>query len=292
MAVLDAGLHRQPAALRHRIPRIQKQIQKHLLQLVLDAGDQRRRRAQLAPHFHLARHQLRLEQRQHIADDGVRDRPGAISSALEPVERDRLSSPLTIFAARNVCCSIFSSIRVLGSSGSALLSSICVKLEMPVSGVFTSCATPAASRPTDAILSEICSCSSRCTRSVTSSMMMMLPTVDMPNCPLGAFSGAVAMFTRSRSPALRRTARERDAVQRGAVRRLALGGAQRLDKRAVEHLFELVADGLGRRQAVDVGERAVPAKHAAVQILDHEPVIERLDDVLVELLQPLQLARP
>ena len=52
--------------------------------------------------------------------------------------RDRLSRPLTILAARNVWRSIFSSSRVRGSSGSALCSSICVKLEIPVSGVFTS----------------------------------------------------------------------------------------------------------------------------------------------------------
>ena len=45
--------------------------------------------------------------------------------------RARLRRPLTIFAARNVCRSIFSSTFVLGSSGSAPCRSICVKLEMP-----------------------------------------------------------------------------------------------------------------------------------------------------------------
>ena len=74
--------------------------------------------------------------------------------------RARLSRPLTIFAARNVWRSIFSSTCVFGSSGSVPCMSICTKLEMPVSGVFTSCATPAARRPMDAIFSEICSCSS------------------------------------------------------------------------------------------------------------------------------------
>ena len=48
---------------------------------------------------------------------------------------------------------------------------------MPVSGVLTSCATPAASKPIDAIFSEICSCSSSRTRSVTSSMSKIVPAV-------------------------------------------------------------------------------------------------------------------
>ena len=46
---------------------------------------------------------------------------GARSVAAWPPRRDRLSRPLTIFAARNVCRSIFSSSCVCGSSGSAPL---------------------------------------------------------------------------------------------------------------------------------------------------------------------------
>ena len=108
--------------------------------------------------------------------------------------RARFSSPLTIFAARNVCRSIFSSTFVVGSSGSAPSSSICVKLEMPVSGVLTSCATPAASRPIDAIFSEICSCSSSCTRVEMSSMMTIVPAI----APSESRSGVVARLTSSR----------------------------------------------------------------------------------------------
>ena len=92
--------------------------------------------------------------------------------------RARFRRPFTIFAARNVCRSIFSSTWVDGSSGCAFSSSICVKLEMPVNGVLTSCATPAASSPIDAIFSEICSCSSSCTRVEMSSTMTMLPTTS------------------------------------------------------------------------------------------------------------------
>ena len=81
-----------------------------------------------------------------------------------------------------------------GSSGSACCSSICVKLEMPVSGVLTSCATPAASRPIDAIFSEICSCSSSCTRLEMSSMTRMVPAI----APSESRSGVVATLTSSR----------------------------------------------------------------------------------------------
>ena len=128
-----------------------------------------RHRRQLAAHLDPADLELVLEQREHVGDDRVEiDRRCARSTGVPG--RDRFSRPLTIFAARNVCRSIFSSRAVCGSAGSAPSSSICVKLEMPVSGVLTSCATPAASRPIDAIFSEICSCSSSRTRSVMFSM--------------------------------------------------------------------------------------------------------------------------
>ena len=69
-----------------------------------------------------------------------------------------------------------------------------MKLEMPVSGVFTSCATPAASRPIDAIFSEIWSCSSSCTRDEMSSTITMVPAI----APSESRSGVVATFTSSR----------------------------------------------------------------------------------------------
>ena len=100
---------------------------------------------------------------------------GPRSLALGPPWRDRCSSPLTIFAARNVWRSIFSSSFVRWSAGSAPSSSICVKLAMPVSGVLTSCATPAASRPMDAIFSDTCSCFSSSTRAVMSSRISTEP---------------------------------------------------------------------------------------------------------------------
>ena len=73
-----------------------------------------------------------------------------------------------------------------------------MKLEMPVSGVFTSWATPAASRPIDAILSEICSCSSSCARAVTSSTMMTVPLSSRPP-PESDCNGTVVMLTSVRA---------------------------------------------------------------------------------------------
>ena len=40
---VDPGRHRQPAAARHRITRVEKQVQEDLLQLMLDAQDRDRR---------------------------------------------------------------------------------------------------------------------------------------------------------------------------------------------------------------------------------------------------------
>src|ERR1700760_2742213 len=49
---------------------------------------------------------------------------------------------------------------------------------MTASGVLTSCATPAASRPTEESFSACASCDSSCMRPVMSSTRMMRPTTD------------------------------------------------------------------------------------------------------------------
>ena len=69
---------------------------------------------------------------------------------------------------------------------------------MPVSGVFTSCATPAASSPSDAMRSDTRNCSSRWARAVTSSNITMVPAHSRPG--IGS-SGTVVTFTSSRVPA-------------------------------------------------------------------------------------------
>ena len=99
---------RQPAAARHRVARVEEQVQEHLLQLVLDAEHRHRRRRQLAPHLDAADLELVLEQREHVGDDRVEIDVHPFASPACP-GRDRFSRPLTILAARNVCRSIFSS---------------------------------------------------------------------------------------------------------------------------------------------------------------------------------------
>ena len=105
-----ARRNRQPAALGHRVAGVEEQIEKDLLQLVFDATHDDRRRAKLAPDLDLGHLELRLEQRRDVADDDVADRPGPFRLR---TGRARFSRLFTIFAARNVCCSIFSSSCVL-----------------------------------------------------------------------------------------------------------------------------------------------------------------------------------
>ena len=60
--------------------------------------------------------ELVLEQREHVGDDRVEVHRMSVPSRPYPAG-DSVSRPLTIFAARNVCFSIFSSSTVLGSAG-------------------------------------------------------------------------------------------------------------------------------------------------------------------------------
>ena len=165
---------RQPAALRHRVARVEEQVQEHLLQLVLDALHDRRRRRELLAHLDAAGLELVLEQRQHVVDDGV-DVARAAVDLRRPRQVQQAVDDLR--GAERLPLDLLEHLASSDRPGSAPSSSICVKLEMPVSGVFTSCATPAASRPIDAIFSEICSCSSSCTRVEMSSTMTIVPAI-------------------------------------------------------------------------------------------------------------------
>ena len=162
---------------------------------------------------------------------------------------------------------------------------------MPVSGVLTSCATPAASRPIEAIFSEICSCSSSCTRAVTSSTMTIVPTVVTPR-PSEARSGTTAALTIERCARVRvprATSGTRDSVAPAGASRRA--HANRLDERRVEDLVEPAARGLVARDAVCLLEGRVPAQNAIVEVDDEQTVVERFEDVLVERAHAIELDR-
>src|SRR3954466_2989903 len=66
-------------------------------------------------------------------------------------------------------------------------------------------------------------------------------------------------------------------------------GAKRFHERRVEQITEPPADRRLPCDAVEILERAVPANDLLVGIEDDEAVVERLEDVLVELAHPPEL---
>ena len=160
---------------------------------------------------------------------------------------------------------------------------------MPVSGVLTSCATPAASRPIAAIFSDSRSCSSRFARSVMSSMTMIQPAC----APSGVWNGAIAGVDEQRRACVavrrRRAARDRASCPRGDSRRAATSVSTngRLNS-AAEPAAR--APGRGRRR------RALPARRfqrstRSSRSTTTSAVGERLDDAVAELAEPLDLVR-
>jgi len=64
---------------------------------------------------------------------------------------------------------------------------------------------------------------------------------------------------------------------------------ERLDERLVEHLAERPPDRILASDAVKALQRAVPADDPFVEIEHGQAVVERLQDVLVELPHPAEL---
>jgi hypothetical protein len=83
--------HRHPTALRHRITRVQQQIQKHLLKLVLDASHDDGRVGQIFANLDPAHLELVFEQRENVRDGYVEidrahvaaRRPGEVEQAVD-----------------------------------------------------------------------------------------------------------------------------------------------------------------------------------------------------------------
>ena len=158
---------------------------------------------------------------------------------------------------------------------------------MPVSGVFTSWATPAASRPMEAIFSECWSCSSRRTRAVTSSRIRMVPQ------PLARahLEGGHRDVDHQAAP-----------VGRGQVQLVDVGdllvlaehqaAAQRLQEGRGEDLVEGAAQDLVAPLAVERLHGAVPAHDLALEVEHQDARVHALQDVLVVLGEALQLLAP
>ena len=159
---------------------------------------------------------------------------------------------------------------------------------MPVSGVLTSCATPAASRPMAAIFSDSRSCSSRLARSVMSSMTMIQPACA-PIGPLERRHREVDEQLALRRRCAGASGTRKSEVPRGRSRRAATSvstnGRRNSDA-------ERPADGA---RACHAGERfraPVPPQHAVVQIDHDQPVGQRLDDAVAELADALRSRWP
>ena len=109
--------------------------------------------------------------------------------------------------------------------------------------------------------------------------------------PSGVRSGAIAASTRSCRRASGCREVSGDTIQRGTLRLLAAGTIQAFDERRVEQVCQRLADRGVVRHAVDPLEGGVPPEHSIFEVEHHQPVVQRLNDVLVELSDPVDLGR-
>ena len=82
---------------------------------------------------------------------------------------------------------------------------------------------------------------------------------------------------------------ERHPVERRTCRVIPAGGAERLHELVVEDLHERPAHGRRTRDAVQLLEARFHRTMRSLRSSDDQAVVERLDDVLVELAQPREL---
>ena len=85
------------------------------------------------------------------------------------------------------------------------------------------------------------------------------------------------------------TSGERHTEERRAARVLPPLGAQRLDERRLEHVGQQSIDGVNPGHAVEGLERAIPADDPLGAVEHDQAVLERFEDVLVELAQAVEL---
>ena len=120
-------------------------------------------------------------------------------------------------------------------------------------------------------------------------MMTMVPTVATPLPSDGAqrHDGGVddqrlaARWRRAPVSGIRDSVAP-SGVSRRAARSASTNGASKTSSSGA-------ADGVGARHAVELLERAVPADDAVVEVDHQQAVVERLEDVLVERAQPIEL---
>src|SRR5579863_645453 len=144
-AVAIHGCNAQRPAIAHCVFGIQEQVQEHLLQTPRVPVDQRDLRAALILYLDPRDLELMLQECQRVRDNLVHidgRKFGAAGAGKIKQVVDNLGSP-------EVCRVIFSRSPAFCGSPCTCFDSICAYEEMTASGVFTSCATPAASNPMD-----------------------------------------------------------------------------------------------------------------------------------------------
>ena len=199
-----------------------------------------------------------------------------------PVVREKFSRLLTISEARNVCFVILSSSPAFCGSDCSCLASIWVYDEITASGVFTSCATPAASNPIDDSLSAW--------RELDFEVDALGDVVhDHEAADDVEFAGDQrrhgdihdARFAgRSCQPELVKIVNAR----------LLPNAVELFDEGCREDLAQGTSNDLPARLGVHDFHLRVPGFDAVLEINGHHADVDRFDDVLVEVLEPLVLA--
>src|SRR5438477_431929 len=188
---------------------------------------------------------------------------------------------LTRAEARNVCCSIFFSSLYFGSSGPTSLRRSCAYEEMPVSGVFTSCATPAARRPREARRSLSCSSRSSRTRSVTSPITSThAPSATSP--ALSALDVTVTSFStpcrlmkfvaRQRLFAALR-AEEEKTLELAAIAQgkdVAISGAKKFPRNVAGVRKSRIGEDERRRAEIAEVALGRPSRHILFRLIDEQ----------------------
>ena len=82
---------------------------------------------------------------------------------------------------------------------------------------------------------------------------------------------------------------QRHPVQRGAVRMIVPRGSQRLDERRIEQIAKPAPDRRLAGDAIEFFERAIPPDDLLVAVEHHEAVVERFENVFVELAHAAEL---
>jgi len=274
--------HRQPSTLRHGITRVEKQIQEHLLQLVLETPN-RRRRSQIPTHLDPAAAELVLEQRQYVTDDRIE------------VERRRLA----LGRPRQVQQAVDD----LGGAEGLPLD----LLQQLGPGISRVCfveqhlgeARDARERRVDLVRHAGSQQADR--RHLLGDAQLFLKACAVGNVldhddpaglgPVGGLKGRDAGVHKQRPRKAGRTGCQRCAQQRGALGRLAPRRHQQFHKRRRKQRRDAAADGAGAIKLEHLLQSAVPAQHPIVEIDDEQAVAQRLHDAVAELAQALDFIR-